>query len=403
MKKILMLCASHNDIGVLLALKKMGYYIIVTGNRPGLPGEKYADEYIEADYSNKELILSIAKEKKVDRVCQCCNDFGVYTAAYVAEQLGLPGYDSYDTTLKLHNKDRFKEFAAEIGLSTPLSKSFSDKASASSWCDSIEYPIIVKPSDASAGNGISKVESRGDADNAIEKAFSVSRNGHIVIEPYIVGTQHGFCTFLIDRKVVAVCSNNEYSIANPYRVEIDTYPSTTFNESKDYLIGAIEDIAQRLDLCDGIFHLQYIFSNGKPYIIEVMRRTLGNMYSELGNRLNNMDWDYWEARARTGMSLDGFPEMMGQEGYYAYKTLIGPRNGTVKDVKVSDILKKHTFKQFDLWHPGYEITHHDTEPLGFLFLIFSSQEEMKTILLDDYGGVEVVYDRPRADRGFPIG
>ena len=94
MKKALLLCASHNDLGLIRALKKLGYYIIVTGNIPGQIGQKYADKYIKADYSDKELILEIAKREKIDAICQCCNDFGVYTAAYVAEKLNLPGYDS---------------------------------------------------------------------------------------------------------------------------------------------------------------------------------------------------------------------------------------------------------------------------------------------------------------------
>ena len=103
MKKALLLCASHNDLGLIWALKRLGYHILATGNLPGLPGEKHVDKYIQADYSDKELILNIAKNEKISAICHCCNDFGVYTAAYVAEKLGLPGYDSYNTTLILHN------------------------------------------------------------------------------------------------------------------------------------------------------------------------------------------------------------------------------------------------------------------------------------------------------------
>ena len=99
MKKVLLLCTSHNDLGLIRGLRKLGYYIIATGNRENSPGEKWVDKWIRADYSNKELILDIAKEEKIDSICACCNDFGVYTAAYVAEKLGLPGYDDYETTL----------------------------------------------------------------------------------------------------------------------------------------------------------------------------------------------------------------------------------------------------------------------------------------------------------------
>ena len=125
MKKALLLCSSHNDLGLVRALRKLGYYIIVTGNRANLPGQKWCDEFILADYSDKEKILEIARKNSIDAIIQCCNDFGVYTAAYVAEKLGLPGYDSYETTLTLHNKDLFKEFAKKHNITSPISTPFS--------------------------------------------------------------------------------------------------------------------------------------------------------------------------------------------------------------------------------------------------------------------------------------
>ena len=393
MKKVLLLNASHNDLGTMLALRKMGFYIIVTGNRPGLPAEKYADEYIQADYSDKDLILTIARNHKIDAICQCCNDFGVYTAAYVAELMGLPGYDSYETTLLLHNKDKFKQFSAVNNVLTPMAVSFNKLSDALSWLKSnISYPIIVKPTDASAGNGILRVDNYEQGKLAIYTAFDKSRSKCIVIEPFLTGSQHGFCTFLINRKVVAICSNNEYSIVNPYRVELDTFPSTTYDQSVSILVEQIEKIASLLQLKDGIFHLQYIYTNGKPYILEVMRRVLGNMYSVPGNQLTGIDWNYWEARARVGLDISEFPAIVNQEGFYAYKTLLGNRNGCIIDVRVSEQLKKYMYNEYHLWQPGYEITHWDTEPLGFIFLIFKSQDEMREVLIDQYGGVEVLYD-----------
>lgn len=49
-------------------------------------GHAYADEYIPADYSDKEAILQLVKEHNIDKIVSCANDFGVLTAAYVAER-----------------------------------------------------------------------------------------------------------------------------------------------------------------------------------------------------------------------------------------------------------------------------------------------------------------------------
>lgn len=383
-KIVLLLCATHNDLGLVHALRKLGYYIIVTGNRAGLPGERFVDKYIPADYSDKELILQIARENEIDAICQCCNDFGVYTAAYVAEKMGLPGYDSYENTLLLHNKDKFKMFAKELGLSVVESYYFSDKNEALQWLHQAEFPVIVKPVDASAGNGILRIDSWKEAQKAVEYAFSKSREKRVIIEPFLIGTQHGFCTFLKDKRVVAYCSNNEYSVINPYRVEIDTYPADNYSRVASALICQIEKIAEKLDLKDGIFHLQYIVSEGKAYIIEVMRRILGNMYSIPAMWLTGLDWDYWETRAKCGLSCEDIPTGTKQEGAYAYKTVLASENGKIKHIVVPEEYQKYVREQFWLKQAGDEIENYKSEPVGFLFFEFSSQEEMRKVLVEEY-------------------
>ena len=52
-KRVLLLNAGHNDERLLRALKKLGCYVITTGNRPELPGHLMADEYIYGDYTDK--------------------------------------------------------------------------------------------------------------------------------------------------------------------------------------------------------------------------------------------------------------------------------------------------------------------------------------------------------------
>lgn len=384
--RVLLLCTSHNDLGLIRALRKLGTYIIATGYTPNLPGEKYIDEYIRADYSDQELVLKIAQEKKIDAICQCCNDFGVYTAAYVAEKMHLPGYDSYETTLLLHNKDRFKRFAENNHISSPKARSFDNNEEVLTFLEKAEYPLMVKPTDGSAGNGVQRVDDYEDAVNAVKVAFDLSKKHVVIIEPFIIGSQHGFCTFLREKKVVACCSNNEYSFLNPYRVEIDTFPADNYLEVKDILIDQIEKMANILDLKDGIFHLQYIMHDGVPQIIEVMRRVLGNMYSVPGNLLTGLDWDYWETRAKCGLSCELMPTNTYQEGYYAYKTILSEENGIIKKVTIPSHLDKYLIGTYYVKKVGDKIINYKRQPIGFLFFMFSSDEEMKEVLIRNYEG-----------------
>ena len=333
--KVLLLCSTHNDLGLIRALIKLGCEIVVTGNVENLPGQKFADKFIQADYSDRELILDIARREKIDRILPCCHDFALYTSAYVAEKLNLPGMDSLENVLTIHNKDRFKDLALRLGIRTPRSHGFNNFSDAEKFLSTAKYPIIMKPVDSAGGKGVNRADDFESAQKFLPIAFDHSKSGRVVIEPFLTGSQHGFCTFLVNQKVRAICSNDEYSFAHPWRVEIDTFPASNFDLVKKDLVESIEKIAGELNLKDGIFHVQYIFQDGKPWIIEAMRRILGNMYFIPGNALTGIDWEYWETRARLDLSLKDFPTHVKQEGYFSYKTILANRNGKIKRIRVT--------------------------------------------------------------------
>ena len=124
MKKVLLLNAGHTEEPLIKELKQLGVYLVTSGNRPDMPGHKEADQYIQADYSDKDAILEMVKEEKIDGIISCAHDYGMVTAAYVAEQMGWKGHDSLKNTMLLHEKDQFKELCVKLGIRSPLSTCF---------------------------------------------------------------------------------------------------------------------------------------------------------------------------------------------------------------------------------------------------------------------------------------
>lgn len=389
--KVLMLNASHNDLRLIQALRSLGCHITTSGNRPELPAHALADYYINADYSDKEKMLKIAEDGQFDAICPCCNDFGVITSAYIAEKLGLPGHDTYAATLTLHHKDRFRAYGASIGLSMPSARAFSGQKTAEEYASSgkCEFPLVVKPVDRSAGNGIRKVTDREELLEAVRIAFEASPGGRIVIETYIDGNQYGFCTFLAGEKVRAVCTNNEYSVCNPYRVEADTFPAAIDQEVKEALIRDVEKVAADLHLKDGIFHLQFRLADGKYYILECMRRVLGNMYGmPAENHCAGLNWDYWEARAKCGLDCNGMPAN-AESGFWAYRALISPRAGTYQGYDMPGDIRAHLHSYCEIHKPGYAIINPLSDPLGILFFSFDSQEQMQEMICGRYSEISI--------------
>lgn len=391
-KTVLLLNISHNELGLIRALHQLDYYIIATGNNPALPGKDFVDEYVPMDYSNKDLILEFAQSRQIDAICPCCNDFGVITAAFVAEKMGLPGHDSYENTLILHHKDKFKEFTKKYAIHSPISASFTSVDEAKEWVRvNAEYPLMIKPVDLTGGKGCSRADNLEEALSAIEIAYNTSRVKHIVVEPYIEGTQHACCTFLVNQKVKAICSNNEYSITNPYKVEVDTYPADHFSEIQAFMIEQIEKIASVLKLKDGIFHAQYILRDGKPYIFEVMRRILGNLYMLPASKLSGIDWEYWEAKVKCGMNIDDFPEAMEQNGFWAYRCVMGTKNGVIKDICIPTDIQAYIYYKYEIWEPGYVVENWPNSQLAFYFMRFNSALEMRRVMVEEYNKIYPIY------------
>lgn len=389
--KVMIMQAGFNELGVINSLHKEGHEVIAIGNQPGLVGQQYAEEYICQDYSKKEEVLALAREKKIDCICACCNDTAVLTSVYVAEEMNLMKYDSLESAKIIANKNLFKKFAMENGVLTVAAHDFDCVEKAKEYISGdISYPIIIKPVDLSGGKGVRRCDCISDAQEAIENAFELSREKKIVVEPFIEGTQHGFCTFLRNRKVVACCSNDELSVVNPYRVEMDLFPAKNIDKYEEILISQVELIAEKLQLVDGIFHLQYIESCGKIYIIEAMRRIIGNMYSVPASKVNDFDWDYWEAKALIGSNCEGVPKRMETNGYFAYRAIIAPRNGVIKEIKINKEMEPYIFQKIILEKPGSVIENYKASTIGIVFMQFNSREEMQKIMIEQYEKIQVV-------------
>ena len=218
----------------------------------------------------------------------------------------------------------------------------------------------------------------------LNNAFNHSKNKKIVIEDYIDGPQFGYCVFLINKRVVLTCTNNEYSFENEFRVEIDTFPSTNFKLVESKLDLFIENVAEDLNLKNGIFHIQYKYQDGKPYIIEVMRRIIGNLYHIPGNMLTGYNWDMLQAKAYIGESFEGLNFVSSQNGFYAYKTLFANSNGKIKSIDVPDYYQKYVFDKYLIKNIGDSINNYNVEQVGFLFFKFLDNDSMNNILINRY-------------------
>lgn len=392
MKKLLLLNGGHSEITLIKEAQRLGYYVITSGNDPRLIGHKLADENIFEDYSNYEKMLQIAENNKIDAVVSCANDFGAISAAYIAEKMGLPGHDSFKTTTLLHQKDSFKHFAKANNIQVAPSVEFSNIEDALKFDEyTFDYPMIVKPTDLTGGKGVSKAENREELTNAIAYAFEKTRKGSIVVEHFVEGSYHSFSTFVVNRKVIASYSDNEYSYINPFFVAASGGPARNISKIKELLIGQVEKIAELLNLVNGVFHIQYVMDeNNIPYIMDITRRCSGDLYPEPVEHSTGLPWSKWIVLSETGSPDSSFMERGEQKIYCGRCCVMPKRNGVVSNVIIPEEIRKHVYKEIMWWKEGDLAKNYLADKCGILFWEFDSEEEMLSVIRDAFNKINVV-------------
>jgi len=391
MKKLLLLGGSHSEIPLIKSAKELGYYVITTGNKENDIGHKYADEYIKEDFSNKEKIYHLATTLKIDAICPCANDFAAITCSYVAEKLGFNHYDDYETTLTIHHKDKFREFAIKHNLSVPISKSFDSVEEVLHDINTFNLPIIIKPIDMSGGKGIKKIDSLNieKKSEIIQHAFSVSKAKKVVVEEFIDGTNHGLSCMLVNGKIQFYFCDNEHYYLNKYMVSGASTPSYVSNLVIDQLIEESEKIADILKLKDGIFHIQFILKQNRAYIIEICRRPPGDLYIDFVKYSTGIDYPKYLVKAFCGLDISDIQQKDG--AFLTRHCVMTNQNGTIKDIVYDESIKNNIIDELVWWKVGDKIEDFMTYKAGIVFLKYNSLEEMeeKTKKINELIKVEV--------------
>lgn len=395
-KKILIPGGKLSDWALVNSAHKLGLYVITSGTDTKAPAHQFSDKYVCEDYSDKDAMLKLAKDENIDYMCTCANDFGMISTAYVCEQLGLPGHDSLETTLTIHNKDKFKPFAKKMGLNAPVSEIFDNREAAISFIKNAEQKMILKPADNVASKGVSVPHTPDEIENSVDLAFSMSKQKKIIVEPFIEGYFATVTSMIINEEVVAFFANSSYQypqgevIGPAFPVNElcngGTEPSIGFTTFAPPIIEDFNKIAKGLHLVDGKFHCELMVDkNGKAWIFDVHRRMSGEPQPvHEWDRSTGLCWTDWIVKAECGMDLSDFPKGITQNKFIHNRNVYAPKNGIIKRVVFDEYLTKHLYrnpgcsKTYSLYDKYIFDYRHQPVIEGLQF-IFDTREEMEFV------------------------
>lgn len=365
-KRILIAGGSHAELPLIEAAKRQGNVVITTGNNTDGIGHKMADRYIPGDFSDKEFILQLARQEKVDAVVSGCNDFSYLSTAYACEQLGLPGHDTYETARLVHHKDCFRDLTRSLGIKTPLAYTCSERQEVVGVCDRLTFPVVVKPTDLTGGKGVVVCRTKTEVLSAYENAKKVTREPKVIVEEYVEGSNHGASVILKNQKVVFGFCDKEQYYKNHYLVSGACFPPDVSYCTMVQLFSDIEKVADKLQLADGIFHTQFIVDrDGMPVMIDPCRRAPGDLYILLVKYSTGVDYPLEILKAECGEEVDESYAIHYRN--VARECIMTDQNGILENIQIAKEIRECLIDQLIWGKKGDPVCDYMKYKAGILF------------------------------------
>lgn len=381
MKKILLLGGSAQQVIAIEKAKQLGFFTILCDYLPDNPGQYSADKFYLASTTDKDLILRISQEEKIDGILAYASDPAAPTAAYVAEKLNLPT-NPYKSVYTLCNKDSFRKFLKDNSFSVPMSMGFTSEQDAFSSCTDLQFPIIIKPVDSSGSKGITVLKSNDGLKDALHFAFSFSRGKRIIVEefieknhPYLIGGD----IFIVDGKVClwGLLNCHRDNRVNPLVPVGKSFPLALKIEQENLVKGVLQNLVTKLGIRFGAMNVELIIGkNGQCYVIDAGPRAGGNMIPDLLGMIFNVDLVDMAVKAAMGEHLE-LKEICPGQGYYATHNLHSSKNGIYGTIEFDDVIEKYIVKKCLYKDVGDKVEYFDnaSKTLGIIFMKFESLEQ----------------------------
>ncbi len=388
-KKLLLLGGSRYLLPVIEEAHQLGMHVITCDYLPDNYAHRFSDEYHNVSIVDKDAVLALAEDLRIDGILSFACDPGVVTGAYVAEKMGLSYGGSYESVSILQDKGRFRRFLTENGFTVPVSCSYSCAEDAEADLSRFHFPVIVKPVDSAGSKGVRRVDTPVELPSAIDNALSASIGKRFIIEEFI--TQKGFASdtdcFSVDGELRFVSFNNQYFDAaaeNPYAPAGFTWPSSMSSAHQDELRSELQRLITLLDLKTTVYNIECrVGTDNRAYLMEVSPRGGGNRLCEMLHYASGTNLIRNAVKAAVGLPTDELSDPV-YHGNWAQVVLHSYRSGIFKELWIDPAVRPFVVEEA-LWiEPGDRIERFSgaNKSFGTVVLCFDTREEADRRMAD---------------------
>jgi carbamoyl-phosphate synthase large subunit len=253
-------------------MQRQGFSVSMINSNP----ETVSTDYDECD----ALFFEELSEERVRDIAEIVSPRGVVVSMggqipnSLSKKLAARGIPLFGTTWtdidRAEDRHKFSQFLDEIGVIQPQWKEFADLNTAKQFCESVGYPVIVRPSYVLSGAAMAVVHSGDDLEDFLRQASLVSQEAPVVISKFEQGAkeidfdgvaQNGtLMLYAISEHVenAGVHSGDATMVMPPQRVNLATLRQ---------LKVITKRIVKGLNI-SGPFNIQFLAKNNRLMVIE---------------------------------------------------------------------------------------------------------------------------------------
>ena len=290
MKKILIIGAGTEQIGVIKEAKNMGHYVIVTDFNPNAPGIPFADKFHEVSTTDGEGNTQVAIQEKIDGVLTVCSETAVPTVAFVAEKLNISCY-SQKTALLATNKSEMRKALQSQDVRVAPYIIASDFNTCKSFCDSNNGPWVLKPVDSSGQRGTNIINDIQLLEDAFNLAIENSYTDEALIDQFVTGPEVHVTMHVINKKVHFLAISDRITLGNEnFGIAVrHISPSNLEPQIETEIKEMCERGVTAIELENGVITCEIIIENGIPFVMELAVRVPGGYLRDVAMLQSGVD------------------------------------------------------------------------------------------------------------------
>lgn len=331
-EKIAVLGANEPLIPFYRQAKKLGYSIIGIAIEKGALCKQYCDKFYPISFADKEKVLDVCKKEKIDGILSFSLESALPTVVYVAKTMGLVS-NSEDSIAITQSKYSQRKALERAGIPVPKYFLIEDKDDLSKVrCN---FPVIVKPVDSGGSQGICKVDSEDNLEDAYHFAVAYSRSSNVIIEEFIDGREFSVEYISHQGQHFFIQITDKVTSGSPRFVELQHHqPADIPSNIKQRIKDMVEDALTALKITDSASHTEIkLNTKDELYIIETGARMGGDFISSDLVRLST-GYDFVEGAIK--LAINQFEKPVFHQkmfsGVFFYSKLAP---------EVGDVIRRH--------------------------------------------------------------